>query len=221
MLNSALVHAQEEFIDSEIDKTTQQKAIGLLSKMKYMYPGLGMVPVDLSGNKKTVMSTNGRYIIRGEIKDLWSGSMKMGRVKIDMQKLPTHINKSDYFLSFGTGELHRDVFLTFSCLGCIQTMESIFTTENLNKYTFHILPLSNSASDQVLIDQMYCANDPKVYFKRVFVNRDLRKMMTSQCDTYQSKMNNALATALAVRALPMMYDPLTSIAVIGNASAAL
>jgi hypothetical protein len=182
------------------------------------YPGLPMLPISDNGAQTMFMSPDGRYIITGNIKDLWDGTEQSTQVESVMPALPAQYSADAFYIEFGTGDIALDVFVSFSCVGCVDTLHGMFTTENLAKYRYRILPLSNNPTDKVIVDYLYCAPDKHAYFKRVFVDRNVVGLTQKKCATIQSTMNNALAKALEVRALPLVHNRADSTTIIGNAT---
>ena len=193
----------------------KQNMLSTLRALQLKYPGLGMQPVADNGVEKIFMSQNGRYVITGQIRDLWNGTTETVQIPQTLKTLPQQVNSDDYYLTFGTGPVTLEVYISFSCVGCSDTLNALFTTANLEKYTLKILPLSNNPTDKVLVNQMYCKDDPTVYFKRVFIQRDIRGLTNEDCKDVQSAMNNALASALEIRGLPLTYNREINAAILG------
>ena len=199
----------------------KQNMLSTLRALQLKYPGLGMQPVADNGSEKIFMSQNGRYVIAGQIRDLWDGTAETTQLPQTLQTLPKQVKGDDYYLTFGTGPVTLEVYVTFSCIGCADTLNALFTTESLEKFTLKVLPLSNNPTDKVLVNQMYCKDDPSVYFKRVFIQRDIRGLTNEDCKDVQSVMNNALAGALDIRGLPLTYNREVNVAILGIPTAFL
>ena len=208
---NTLVFAQQ----SQVPNDKMQR---LIEARKANYPDLPMQVIAKHGEQHTFMSPGGRYLITGVIKDLWDGTPETGTISEILPDLPTYIDAKDYFLEFGKGADKVDVFISFSCESCLQTIQALFSDKNLNKYTFSVLPVANNPTDIVMLEQLYCRTDKHDFFKRVFLNRDMRDVVQQGCPKMQTSMNNALAKALSVRALPLVHKRSEALTIIGNAT---
>ena len=92
------------------------------------------------------VSSNGRYVIRGELQDMWSGGEPVTSVAqfrqssniVDFDALG--LNVSDLFeLVYGSGPNDVVLFVSPGCGHCKKTLKQMPGLEN--QYTFHIIPI--------------------------------------------------------------------------------
>lgn len=190
----------------------------MIEARKTHYPDLPLQVISKQGSQHTFLSPDGRYVITGTIQDLWDGTYQTGTVVEAFPAVPSYVNAKDYFIELGSGEELVEVFVSYSCVNCLESIQAMFENDHLNKYTFRVLPVANNPTDAVMLNQLYCRSDKLAFFKKVYLNRDVRDAIKQGCPDIQTSMNNALAKALNIRALPLVHKRNESLTIIGNAT---
>lgn len=94
------------------------------------------------------VTQNGRYVIKGDLYDMWSGGAMVSSVaelnesssKIDLEKIG--IKMDDLFnLQYGNGPKTVTMFVSPGCGYCKKTLQEMISSDLAEKYTFNIVPL--------------------------------------------------------------------------------
>lgn len=110
-------------------------------------PVQGMTMVE-SGGQVFFISQNGRYVIKGDMYDMWSGGERVPDIAtlnatssiINLDKIG--VKMEDLFaLKYGHGPEKVTVFVSPGCPYCKKLMQTMKTGELEDKYTFNIVPL--------------------------------------------------------------------------------
>ncbi len=110
-------------------------------------PIQGMTMVESDG-QVFFISKNARYVIKGDMYDMWSGGERVPNIaalnatasKIDLDKIGVKIE--DLFsLAYGNGPEKVTLFVSPGCPHCTKTMQDLTVGDLSTKYTFNIIPL--------------------------------------------------------------------------------
>lgn len=110
-------------------------------------PGNGFQMVESAG-RVFFVTQNGRYVIKGDMYDMWSGgarvtsvaNLKTSSSRIDLDQIG--VKMEDLFsMSYGSGPKDVTVFVSPGCPYCKQTMQEMTTGDLAEKYTFNIVPI--------------------------------------------------------------------------------
>ena len=138
------------------------KKLGKIDQFKKMpISGLAMVETN---NKTYIVSDNGRYVLKGEMFDLWSGkgiktiedisimnSIPVSKLKQALPSLAKY--------SFGKGEKEIYIFVDPNCPYCKQLIDDIKFVDDY-KFTLIILPILGDKST-TSSTALWCAKDQK------------------------------------------------------------
>lgn len=127
----------------------QQASIQKLKSIDAMQvlPSNQINMVEASGQVFFV-TQNGRYVIKGDLYDMWSGGALVSSVaelnasssKIDLDKIG--IKMDDLFnLQYGNGPKTVTMFVSPGCGYCKKTLQEMISSDLAEKYTFNIIPL--------------------------------------------------------------------------------
>lgn len=172
--------------------------------------------IQKSGQNAVMLSETGRYMIKGPFQDMWDGVQQDTSTKLAYPKVPSSIDINDYTIRFGTpGKQTLFLVTSYSCFYCASAMEQLFTEENLTKYDIRVLPVYNKKSDAQKIQAVFCSDDRREAFKRVFVQRE-SVQQSNGCDERSYVINNGLAKLFRVPTLPTTFVEGTGLAFFGH-----
>lgn len=200
---------------SDNTMTRQQYADALGLSLEDIPPRLFKI-IQKNGSKTVMMSKTGRFIIKGEMIDLWDGVDQDSTAKAQFPTMPASFPLSDYTIQFGEpGNKQLFVVASYGCLKCKQVLTELLTKETIGKYHITILPVFNAKHEQTKLKQVFCAADRASAFRDVFVERkDIA--VSEHCDTKVFLANNKLAEGFGVATLPTTFVEGTNVAYYGT-----
>mgnify|MGYP000498262458 CR=1 FL=1 len=171
------------------------------------YPSLGMKILSVEGDKHVLMSNNGRYVIKGTLKDLWEG-VDRSFTEINpidykaAEKIFEFIERDELSINFGNKDgTQLDIFLSYSCKQCKLLTTQIMKEKFLSRFNVNIFVVYANDLDKKIAEDVFCALNTKDSFIKRFVNRDIRNLEAS-CSPQEPVMSISYANILPVRSLP-------------------
>lgn len=139
-------------------------ALGGAVKATERLPISGLSAVETDALGIVFMSSNGRFVLRGELWDLWSGrkldtmaAIRDAASKLDMSRLP--LSAADLgAMTYGNGAKRVQIWVDPKCPYCHQLLGQIgpFTTDHT--FEIYVVPLLGRDS-QELTRRISCATD--------------------------------------------------------------
>lgn len=158
------------------------------------------------------MSENGRFVLRGELFDVWHRSNldtsrqindAVTRIRFDRM----NANIDDYnTLTIGTGDKEVVAFVDPLCAICHKLM--IDSKQLTKEYTFKfvIVPALGAESDQ-LARRLFCASEGQDTLTS-YLNNDLNSLLQNEnCDTAQYDSTLMIAHLLDIQGVPFVVAP--------------
>lgn len=156
------------------------------------------------------ISENKRFIIKGEMKDLWNGSsvnQKIVEDKLFWDRNNVQPDKISY--KIGSGQKLLDVFISPDCIACNELLKAIYEPSNLSEYSFRIVMLAASKHGQRTNALVWCANDKKAALWQAYVEKVVPTSAAKKdekCNQLPLRMANEAAVIFGIAELPVVID---------------
>lgn len=200
-------------------QVTQEMHQAMVNALEMQKPGLGMRVLAVEDGQHVLAGGNGRYVIKGELRDLWNGVQKTGTVKQTLPVLPALLNPERFYVSLGNPEgIAVQVFMKSNCIMCDTVFAVLTDPIYLNKYRFNVMLVGNDKASDQATKYVYCAQDKVTALEALLNNPHMTFDATETCDDDTAELTTKVAMALNVRALPMMHFPKRTLTVIGDPS---
>lgn len=164
-------------------------------------------------NGLVMMSTNGRYVLKGQLYDAWKkeeiesvDQLSLNNSQIPLREMSIDFSSLNSFLTGNVMKPNVVIFVDPLCPACHQLLEQ---TESLNdeySFTFVVVPALGDKSNE-LASKFYCATDKN---ERVtaFKNSSLTNLTQQvDCDKSGYTQTLMLAQIIGVNGVPMIIAP--------------
>jgi hypothetical protein len=201
-----LILTYSEETQANTTYNNKELARSLAAKNKN-YPYLGMLVVTSDEKSHTLISPNGRYVIKGTLSDMWEGvdgsfveDFPINTAKAD--QIFEFMKKSDISITMGNMEGEPlDIFVSYSCKQCKEYIKQITQETFLSRYKLNVFIVFIDDLDRNMAMNVYCASDPIKEFYARYVERNIQDLDTS-CSPQEPSMSVTYANLLRVRSLP-------------------
>ena len=194
----------------------------MVSALKQQKEGLGMRVLSVEDGQHVLSGGNGRYIIKGNLTDLWDGVSNTGTMKETLPTLPPMVNPSRFFVNIGNPKGEKVlVFLKSNCSMCDSVFEILSSPIYRDKYSFDVMILANDERSRLAAEYIYCADDQAAALESLIANPLASFDSRENCDVDTPALTTKAAMAMRVRALPMIHIKSKSLSILGNPSALL
>ncbi|AJF08129.1 DsbC family protein [Geoalkalibacter subterraneus] len=178
-----------------------------------MIPSEGFQMVEANG-KTFLLSIDGRYMVRGELHDLWSGQT-ISSVKqltdtmdrLDFEKVGLDVQEL-FGLDYGSGDKQVVVFVAPGCPHCHTLMQKM--PELASEYTFRLIPLPFMGPESVKhTKQVACAADryPEEATQALMSeNYDLLPVKEEMCDLDGVRKSLISSKILGIKGVPYVVS---------------
>ena len=194
----------------------------MVSALKQQKEGLGMRVLSVEDGQHVLSGGNGRYIIKGNLTDLWDGVSNTGTMYETLPTLPQMVNPSRFFVNIGNPEGEKVlVFLKSNCSMCDTVFDVLSSPIYRDKYSFDIMLLSNDENSKLAAEYVYCADDQIDALETLLANPQASFNQNDSCAVDTPALTTKAAMAMNIRALPMVHIKSQSLSIIGDPSALL
>ncbi|MGY0314407.1 hypothetical protein ACV4QK_21275 (plasmid) [Alteromonas macleodii] len=194
----------------------------MVSALKQQKEGLGMRVLSIEDGKHVLSGGNGRYIIKGNLTDLWDGVTQTGTMKEIIPSLPEMVNPSRFFINIGNPEgVKILVFLKSNCSMCDAVFDVLSSPIYRDKYFFEIMLLANDEQSKIAADFVYCSEDQVEALETLLENPLASLKNSTNCNVDTPALTTKAAMAMNIRALPTLHIKSKSLSIIGDPSAHL
>jgi hypothetical protein len=209
-------HAQSTL--PEIPRKETQ--LGILNALNEDRPKLGMNILSVESGYHVLMSTNGRYLVKGTLWDLWDGVFEPYVVEGEITALPAKISPESFFVQLGNpdGEAMH-VYLKYGCHSCREVALSLLNDDVLKTFNIKIMVVHNDALSKSVAQHIYCQSDNGNAFETIFSNMNVSGESLVNCNSFLAKKTPLAAMAQKIKALPFTYFPTRKYGVVGESSA--
>ncbi len=178
-------------------------------------PIQGMTMVE-SGGQVFFMSRNGRYVIKGDLHDMWAGGERIPDIatlaatssKINLDKIG--IKMEDLFtLAYGSGPEEVTIFVSPGCPHCKNTLQDVTKGDLGEKYTFNIVPLPfMGQQSQVAVKKLVAAyeTDPTSALQALMTDNYSALQATEGGDLEGVKRAMLTAKILGINQVPVLLS---------------
>jgi hypothetical protein len=168
------------------------------------FPGIGLRTLSKEGDQHVFMSKNGRYVIKGELHDMWSGVDSYFLHKGRFSDFPDFINKKDTSIQLGNADgTPVDIFVSYACKTCEVFIKQITQPDFLDKHYLNVFIVYTNEITEKIAKDVYCSNDKVKSFYTRFVNRNINGLV-NDCKVFEPKLNVGYASIIPIRSLPAL-----------------
>jgi hypothetical protein len=168
------------------------------------FPGIGLRTLSKEGDQHVFMSKNGRYVIKGELHDMWSGVDSYFLHKGKFSSFPDFINKKDTSIQIGNvNGTPVDVFVSYACKTCEVFIKQITQPAFLDKYYLNVFIVYTNEITEKIAKDVYCSDDKIKSFYTRFVDRNINGL-ANDCKVFEPKLNVGYASIIPIRSLPAL-----------------
>lgn len=191
-------------------KALQRETVDAMQKMPIQ--GLQMVE---SEGRVFFVSLNGRYVIKGDLFDMWTGqqvssvaSLNDSSGKIDFEQLGLDVDEL-FALTYGDGPKEVVMFTSPGCPYCKRTIDQMH--DLTDQYTFKLVPLpilGEASANKT--KQLVCAaqSDPEKAVQAVISeNYGFLPAPSDECDLEGVRRSMVSAKILGIEGVPFIITP--------------
>lgn len=214
ILFSTWTHAQSTLPEAP-RKETQ---LGILKALNVHKPELGMRILSVDGGSHVMMSSNGRYIVKGSLMDLWDGVHESQVIEGALTTLPASISPETFFVRFGKEDgLPLYAYVKYGCFSCDVVTKTLLSDAVTSKYNVHLMVLHNDSISQLVSEHIYCSDNKITTLKSIFSGTSsIDSSLMNKCKDSVAGSTPTAAGAQGVKALPFTYFPDRKYGVIGD-----
>ena len=175
-------------------------------------PIKGMKKITLSNGEVTYMSSDGRFLFKGTLVDLWTGNnIEQLEVHAVGDWKETGISPDKISVTFGdeSGEAIQ-IFVAPECGSCLELARELVKNPPRGKKVQFIL-LSSSSDGTLINSNIWCSANRQQAFESNFINGETVKEVSS-CNTMALMTANAVARFHHISQLPAILDSKQQIA---------
>jgi len=189
--------------------TAQAKPVRNIDAMRTI-PGTSLQMVESEG-RSFFMSPNGRYVIKGQLIDMWTGAkiekvsdLENSAAKVDFQKMG--LNLDDLMsLKYGTGPKEVVAFVAPGCPHCELTMKQMVSLTE--EYTFRLVPLpffGEESKNHVM--QLACNEEYQEKAAEALILEDYSNLpvKSTSCDMERLQRSALTAQIMGIQSVPYL-----------------
>jgi len=186
------------------------QSVGGHSGLVERLPITGLSKVVGEDGRVYFISDNRRFVFRGTMHDLWSGSdiaKEQVSSRVDTERFGVSIERMSY--AIGSGEKKMSVFVAPGCEPCKTVVERLITAERMREYTMRIVPLSRTEVGHHINRVLWCSKDYEEATRAVFVDGTEPKSAApagEDCDQTGLFLAMEAAKLFGVAELPLIID---------------
>jgi hypothetical protein len=171
-------------------------------------PITGLMRVSMADGSVVYMSTDRRFVFRGEMTDLWTGvdaaiELPSGRVDLDRNG----VDLERISLRVGRGARPMTVFVSPECEQCRAVLSMMLEPKALKEYTFRVVLLDSTPRGANSNAVVWCAKDPVEALRSVYLEgrqpASAAKAGTP-CDQFGLEQGRAAARLFGIAQLPLL-----------------
>ena len=171
-------------------------------------PITGLLRVQSADGSVVYLSTDRRFIFRGEMTDLWTGTdtvqgMPTGRVDLDRNG----VSIERISLRVGSGPQPITAFISPDCEPCRELLKMMLEPKALKAYRFRVVLLDTTPSGARANAVVWCSSDPVEALRAVYLEgRQPRSAANAgaECDRLGLEQGRAAAQVFGIAQLPML-----------------
>ncbi len=183
-------------------------------KESYQLPIEGLIIVQ-SGNKTYLLSTNARFLIRGQIYDLWNSTFintvedaRKFSDRIQISKLKLDLSTLSSFVS-GSGKQEVIAFIDPNCPYCHKLLEQIEKLGKDYRFRLVLIPMLGERSGHA-IKRLMCGIDGKNRDKKAvayLLSGKYDELPDKECNMEPLVGSMFVAKLLGIQGVPFMISP--------------
>ncbi|WP_207462144.1 DsbC family protein [Azospirillum sp. SYSU D00513] len=196
--------------EAAISRSTLTGNIRAMEKL----PSGGFTAVETDATSSLVfISDNGRYVIRGDLYDTWSGKkvatlgeIRDSATRVDFAKLGINLNDLGA-LTYGTGSRQAVIFVDPKCPYCHGVLQQLPALAG--KYTFKIMVVPVLGKESETLTRMIsCASDQRAALASVLA-ANTRDTLPQQepCNLVPIQKRLVTSQLVGVKGVPFMVAP--------------
>lgn len=173
-------------------------------------PISGMVRLTTPDGEVVYMSTNRRFVFRGEMTDLWTGqdvSLQLPSMRIDLDR--NGVDVHNISRRIGKGKDTITVFVAPECEDCRAVVDALTSKEGLARYTSQVVLLETTADGAHANAVVWCSKDTVEALRSVYLEGKTPKSAAapgSECDQLGLEQGRAAARLFGIAQLPLVVD---------------
>ena len=171
-------------------------------------PITGLLRVQSADGSVVYMSTDRRFIFRGEMTDLWTGAdtaQGLPSNQVDLDRNGVSIDRIS--LAVGSGPQPITAFVSPECEPCRAVLEMMLDAKALKAYRFRVVLLDTTASGARANAVVWCSSNPAEALRAVYLEgRQPRSAAKAgaECDRLGLEQGRAAAQLFGIAQLPML-----------------
>lgn len=170
----------------------------------------GLSKITLEDGTTFFMSDNKRYVFRGEMVDLWTGT----DIAIDETSTRVDLNRNGVTpetigLQIGNGSQILTVFVAPECPQCVELVKMMMDEGALGQYKFNAVLLDSSRQGQVANQVVWCSQDQSEALYSVYVEGKQPRSASTEggdCDQFGLYLAKEAAKLFGIGQLPMIVN---------------
>ena len=173
-------------------------------------PITGMLKVTQPDGSVVYLSTDRRFVFRGEMTDLWTGTdLSLGELenRLDLDRNGVSVEKIS--LAIGRGQQPLTVFVAPECEQCRTVVEMLLEPAALKAYRSRVVLLDSSPGGARANAVVWCAADPAEALRSVYLEGRQPKSAApvgAPCDQLGLEQGRSAARLFGIAQLPLLVD---------------
>lgn len=171
-------------------------------------PITGLMRVTMADGSVVYMSSDRRFVFRGEMTDLWTGvdaaiELPSGRVDLDRNG----VDLERISLGIGRGAKPMTVFVAPECEQCRAVLAMMLEPQALKDYRFRVVLLDSTPRGATANAVVWCAKDPVEALRAVYLEGRQPASAAragAPCDQFGLEQGRAVARLFGIAQLPLL-----------------
>jgi hypothetical protein len=171
-------------------------------------PITGLLRVQSADGSVVYMSTDRRFVFRGEMTDLWTGAdtaLGMPTNRVDLDRNGVSLDRIS--LGVGSGRESMTAFISPECEPCRALLEMMLDPKALKTHRFRVVLLDTTPSGARANAVVWCSSNPVEALRAVYLEgRQPRSAAKAgaECDRLGLAQAHAAAQLFGIAQLPML-----------------
>jgi hypothetical protein len=171
-------------------------------------PITGLMRVQMADGSVVYLSTDRRFVFRGELTDLWTGvdaALELPSGRIDLDRNGVDLNRIS--LRVGRGSRPMTVFVAPECEQCRAVLQMMLEPQALKDYTFRIVLLDTTPKGAMANAVVWCSKDPVEALRAVYLEGRQPASAAkagAPCDQFGLEQGRAAARLFGIAQLPLL-----------------
>ncbi len=171
-------------------------------------PITGLMRVQMADGSVVYMSTDRRFVFRGELTDLWTGvdaAFELPSGRVDLDRNGVDLNRIS--LRVGRGARPMTVFVAPECEQCRAVLQMMLEPKALKEHTFRVVLLDTTAKGATANAVVWCSKDPVEALRAVYLEGRQPSSAAkagAACDQFGLEQGRAAARLFGIAQLPLL-----------------